>query len=50
MVLGIEYGTPEALQLAAFWMQRAADRGHARAKELMKDFPTLGRLKGLKDT
>ena len=40
MILGTDYDTPETTELAVFWMQCAADRGHAEARAILEQYPS----------
>ena len=46
LIIGEEYDTPEMLQLAAFWLECAARRGHVRARVILEH---LEGLSGIKD-
>ena len=41
MILGTDFDTSERTELAAFCIQCASDRGHAKARELVKMFPVF---------
>ena len=41
MILATDFDTSERTELAAFCIQCAADRGHAKVRELVKMFPVF---------